>query len=154
MIHINFICHGNICRSPMAEFVMRDLVKKQRLESEFYIVSSATSSEEIGNPVHPGTKRKLKEHGIDCFGKYAVQFKKSDYDKFDYLVVMDSNNIRNLNRIIKSDTDNKVYKLLDFTSRKGDISDPWYTGNFDETYRDVYDGCTAFLDYLIKKHFD
>lgn len=150
MVKINFICHGNICRSPMAEFVMKDLVKKQRLKDKFIITSSATSREEIGNPVHTGTKRKLYEQKIAVSSdKRAVQFEKSDYDKYDYLVVMDGNNERNLLRIIKSDPKNKVYKLLDFTKRKGDIADPWYTGNFDKTFEDIFEGCNGLLTYIL-----
>ena len=151
MVKINFICHGNICRSPMAEFVMKDLVKKQGLKDKFIITSSATSREEIGNPVHTGTKRKLYEQGIAVSSeKRAVQFEKSDYDKYDFLVVMDSNNERNLFRIIKSDPNNKVYRLLDFTERKGDIADPWYTGNFDKTFEDIFEGCNGLLTYIHK----
>lgn len=150
MVKINFICHGNICRSPMAEFVMKDLVKKQGLNDKFIITSSATSREEIGNPVHTGTKRKLYEQKIAVSSdKRAVQFEKSDYDKYDFLVVMDGNNERNLLRIIKSDPKNKVYKLLDFTKRKGDIADPWYTGNFDKTFEDIFEGCNGLLTYIL-----
>lgn len=151
MVKINFICHGNICRSPMAEFVMKDLVKKQGLKDKFIISSSATSREEIGNPVHTGTKRKLYEQSIAVSSdKRAVQFEKSDYDKYDFLVVMDGNNERNLFRIIKSDPNNKVYRLLDFTERKGDIADPWYTGNFDKTFEDIFEGCNGLLSYILK----
>lgn len=150
MVKINFICHGNICRSPMAEFVMKDLVKKQGLKDKFIITSAATSREEIGNPVHTGTKRKLYEQKIAVSSdKRAVQFEKSDYDKYDFLVVMDGNNERNLLRIIKSDPKNKVYKLLDFTKRKGDIADPWYTGNFDKTFEDIFEGCNGLLTYIL-----
>ncbi|MGN0558881.1 MAG: low molecular weight protein-tyrosine-phosphatase [Acutalibacteraceae bacterium] len=151
MVKINFICHGNICRSPMAEFVMKDLVKKQGLKDKFIISSSATSREEIGNPVHTGTKRKLYEQSIAVSNdKRAVQFEKSDYDKYDFLVVMDGNNERNLFRIIKSDPKNKVFRLLDFTERKGDIADPWYTGNFDKTFEDIFEGCNGLLTYINK----
>ena len=150
MVKINFICHGNICRSPMAEFVMKDLVKKQGLKDKFIITSSATSREEIGNPVHTGTKRKLYEQKIAVSSdKRAVQFEKSDYEKYDFLVVMDGNNERNLLRIIKSDPKNKVYKLLEFTERKGDIADPWYTGNFDKTFDDILEGCNGLLTYIL-----
>ena len=147
MIKILFVCHGNICRSPMAEFVMKDLVKKAGLSDEFYIASAATSTEEIGNGVHYGTRKKLAEFGISVDGKYAVQLKKSDYAKYDYIIGMDTWNIRNINRIIgNNDPDGKVAKLLDFTDRKGqDIADPWYTGNFDVTYDDVKEGCEALL---------
>lgn len=148
MIKVLFICHGNICRSPMAEFVFKDMVKKAGRADEFIIASAATSTEEIGNPVHPGTKRKLASVGISCDGKRAVQMKKSDYDAYDYLIAMDDWNIRNILRIIGADTDQKVYKLLYFAGEPGDIADPWYTGNFDETYDDVVRGLTGFLSEI------
>ena len=145
-IRVLFICHGNICRSTMAEMVLKHLVRQQNIADCFYIDSAATSREEIGNVVHYGTRRKLAEVGIPCEDHRARQVTKKDYEKFDYLIVMDSNNVRNLNRIIGSDPDGKVYKLLDFTERTGaSIADPWYTGNFDETYRDVLEGCEGFL---------
>ena len=146
MIKVLFICHGNICRSTMAEMVLKHLVRERGLADLFYIDSAATSREEIGNGVHYGTRRKLAEVGIPCEDHRARQVTKKDYEKFDYLIVMDSNNVRNLNRIIGGDPDGKVYKLLDFTERPGaSIADPWYTGNFDETYRDVLEGCEGFL---------
>ena len=147
MIKVLFICHGNICRSTMAEYVMKDLVNKSGLSSSFYIDSAATSREEIGNPVHHGTRRKLKEVGIPCGDHRARQMRASEYDEFDYIIGMDSWNIRNINRIIRNnDPEAKVAKLLDFTERKGaDIADPWYTGNFDVTYADVKEGCEALL---------
>lgn len=146
MIKVLFICHGNICRSTMAEMVLKHLVRERNIADLFYIDSAATSREEIGNGVHYGTRRKLAEVGIPCEDHRARQVTKKDYEKFDYLIVMDSNNVRNLNRIIGSDPDGKVYKLLDFTERTGaSIADPWYTGNFDETYRDVLEGCEGFL---------
>ncbi len=148
MLKIMFVCHGNICRSPMAEFVMKDLVKNSGYD--FYIASSATSREEIGNGVHYGTKRKLAEFGISCKGKHAVQLTKTDYDKYDYIVAMDTANIRNIFRIIGSDPEKKVYKLLDFCGG-GDVADPWYTGDFDATYRDVAKGCKALLDKIKKE---
>ena len=152
MTKVLFICHGNICRSTMAEFVMKDLVKKNHVDSQFYIYSAATSREEIGNPVHYGTKRKLAEEGIPCGGHRAVQVTKADYDDYDYLIVMDTNNVRNLMRIIGDDPQHKVYKLLDFTKRKGqDIADPWYSGNFDETFEDVMEGCQGLLDFVLGK---
>lgn len=144
------ICHGNICRSTMAEFVMKDMVRKAGLEDEYYIESAATSREEIGNDTHPGTKRKLTEVGIPYTKRRARQVTKNDYDEYDYLVIMDQNNFRNLNRIIGSDPENKVFKLLDFAGKNRDIADPWYTGNFDETYEDVVEGCQALLEYLEK----
>ena len=154
MIKVLFICHGNICRSTMAEMVLKHLVRERGLADLFYIDSAATSREEIGNGVHYGTRRKLAEVGIPCEDHRARQVTKKDYEKFDYLIVMDSNNVRNLNRIIGSDPDGKVYKLLDFTERPGaSIADPWYTGNFDETYRDVLEGCEGFLKMLESKTF-
>ena len=144
---ILFVCHGNICRSPMAEFVMKDLVKKNNLSDSFEIASAATSVEEIGNPVHRGTRRKLAEVGISCDGKFAVQMKKSDYDKYDFIIGMDSYNIRNIMRIIGDDSCGKVSLLLDYDGG-GDIADPWYTGNFDETYDDVLRGCKALLSHI------
>ena len=148
MIKILFICHGNICRSTMAEYVMKDLVARAGLSSSFYIDSAATSREEIGNPVHHGTRHKLKEVGIPCGDHRARQMRASEYDEFDYIIGMDSWNIRNINRIIgNNDPDAKVSKLLDFTDRRGaDIADPWYTGNFDVTYTDVKEGCEALLE--------
>ena len=147
MIKIMFVCHGNICRSPMAEFVLKDMVKKLGKADEFYICSSATSREEIGNPVHHGTKKILKEHSICTDGKYAVQFTKQDYETFDYILLIDTWNVKNLNRIIGSDSLGKVKKLLDFAGG-GDIADPWYTGNFEDTYRDVVTGCKGLLKQL------
>ncbi len=148
MVKIMFVCHGNICRSPMAEFVMKDLVKKAGISDNFLIESRATSTEEIGNPVHRGTTRKLAQYGISTDGKTAIQLRKSDYDKYDFLICMDSANIRNTMRIISSDPENKVSKLLSFAGESGDIADPWYTGNFDETYNDVLRGCMGLLDIL------
>ena len=147
MYNIMFVCHGNICRSPMAEFVLKDLVKKRGISNQFVIASSATSREEIGNPVHQGTKRKLLEHGISTDGKYAIQFTNEDYHSYDFIIVMDSYNIKNLKYIIGQDIEKKVYKLLDFADG-GDIADPWYTGNFDDTSRDVVRGCEGFLRHL------
>jgi len=151
MVKIMFVCHGNICRSPMAEFLMKDLVCKKGEEQNFEIKSSATSSEELGNPVHYGTKGILDGLGISCKGKYAVKLNKSDYDKYDYFIGMDEYNIRNMLRIFGSDPENKMYKLLDFTSRKGDVADPWYTGNFTQTYQDVSEGVTALYEFIKNK---
>lgn len=145
MIKILFVCHGNICRSPMAEFVMKDLVKKQGLQDEFYIVSAATSREEIGNPVHYGTKNKLHTYGISVDGKCAIQMTKKDYEQYDYIVGMEQRNITNIFRIIGEDKEAKVCRLLDFSDRPRDIADPWYTGDFDKTYEDVLEGCQALL---------
>lgn len=156
MIMILFVCHGNICRSPIAEFVMKDLVAKSNLSASFHIASAATSSEEIwngvGNPVYPPAKAILAEHGISCTGKRAVQLTRADYDKYDYLIGMDSANIRNMHRILGGDPDGKVTKLLSFAGSDRDIADPWYTGNFDETYRDVLEGCEALLAKLKEDH--
>ena len=149
MIKILFVCHGNICRSPMAEFVMKDLVKKEGREKEFLIESAATSTEEIGNPVHRGTKQKLAQFNISVSGKTARQMTEKDYEEFDYIIAMDSFNTRNIARIV-DDKDGKVSKLLNFAGEKGDIADPWYTGNFDETYEDVLRGCKGLLKYLDK----
>lgn len=150
MIRVLFVCHGNICRSPMAEFILKDMVEKQDLKEQFYIASAATSTEEIGNPVHHGTKHKLQEYGISTAGKYAVQLTKKDYAAFDYILCMDQRNITNALRIVGADPKNKVKRLLDYTGRSGDIADPWYTGDFDRTYQDVYEGCKAFLDACLR----
>ena len=141
MKKILFVCHGNICRSPMAEFIMKDIVKKAGMDDQFHIESAATSTEEIGNSVYPPARRKLEEHGISCEGKTARQMTRSDYDRFDLLVGMDEWNIRNMKRIAGGDPDRKIFKMLDFTSRHGDVADPWYTGNFDATWRDCLEGC-------------
>ena len=148
---ILFVCHGNICRSPMAEFVMKDLVKKAGLEDNFTIESAATSTEEIGNCVYPPARRKLAEHGISCQGKTARQMTRDDYARFDLLVGMDSWNIRNMHNICGANPDNKIVMLMDFTQRPGDVADPWYTGNFEATWRDVLEGCKGLLEYLVAK---
>ena len=145
MTRILFVCHGNICRSPMAEFVMKDLVSKAGLADSYYIESAATSTEEIGNAVYPPARRKLSEHGISCEGKRSRQLRRSDYDRFDLLIGMDGWNIRNMLRICDGDSDGKIHKLMDFTSRPGDVADPWYTGDFDATWRDVLEGCQGIL---------
>lgn len=148
MKKILFVCHGNICRSPMAEFVMKDLVQKAGLADHFYIESAATSTEEIGNEVYPPAKRKLAEHGISCKGKTARQMTRSDYQRFDLLIGMDDWNIRNMTRIAGGNPEGKIHKLLDYTARKGDVADPWYTGDFDATWRDVTEGCGELLKSL------
>ena len=145
---ILFVCHGNICRSPMAEFVMKDLVKKAGREAEFYIESAATSTEEIGNDVYPATRRKLAEHGIACNGKRARQMTRNDYDRFDLLVGMDSWNIRNMKAICVDDTDGKIVRLLDLTDRPGDVADPWYTGDFNTTYNGYKSNKDSIIDHI------
>lgn len=152
IIKILFVCHGNICRSPMAEFVMKDLVKKAGQEDRFVIESAATSTEEIGNGVYPPARRKLAEHGIGCQGKTARQMTRSDYGRFDLLVGMDVWNIRNMRNICGGDPDEKIKMLMDFTRRPGDVADPWYTGDFESTWRDVLEGCQALLDKLDTLH--
>lgn len=151
MIKILFVCHGNICRSPMAEFVMRDIIKKEKVTSLISVASAATSTEEIGNPVHYGTKEKLKEKGISTEGKFAVQLTKADYDRYDYLIGMEQRNIINMLRILGGDKERKVKRLLDFTENPGDIADPWYTGNFDRTYNDIYEGCLFLFRSIINQ---
>lgn len=148
MTKILFICHGNICRSPMAEFVMKDMVEKAGLADLVMIASAATSTEEIGSPVHRGTSQKLARYGISTKGKTAIQLKRSDYDRYDYLIGMDDWNIRNILRIVGGDPAGKVHKLLEYANRSGEIADPWYTGNFDETYDDVKAGCEGLLREL------
>lgn len=152
MIKILFVCHGNICRSPMAEFVLRDMAQKQGIADQFIIASAATSTEEIGNPVHSGTRRKLKEFGISTEGKTAVQLKKKDYMYYDYLLGMDKRNIQNILRIVGEDQGSKVHLLLEYASNTRDIADPWYTGDFNQTYDDIKEGCEGFLTYLIENH--
>lgn len=152
MIKVLFICHGNICRSPMAEYVMKDMVRKAGCEAEFEIASAATSREEIGNDIHRGTKAKLREQGIAFEKRQARQVTKKDYEEFDYLILMDRENKRGLSRIISADPYNKVHMLLGFAGKDRDIADPWYTGNFDETYDDVVTGCQAFLQSLAKQN--
>jgi len=153
MIKVLFICHGNICRSPMCEFVLKDMVSKRGLEDQFVIESAATSTEEIwngiGNPVYPPAREELASHGINCKGKRARQVKKSDYEDFDYLLCADTMNIRNTIRIVGADADNKIKLLLDYTQNPGrSIADPWYTGDFKATWNDVVEGCEGFLAYL------
>ena len=147
-----FVCHGNICRSPMAEFIFKDLLRKQGLEDAFEVSSSATSTEEIyngvGNPVYPPARSELMKHGIDPGTKRAVQLKSTDLDKYDLFVGMDGMNIRNMHRILGNAGKDKIRKLMDFTAHPGDVSDPWYSDRFDVAYRDIYDGCVALLEHL------
>lgn len=149
MIKILFVCHGNICRSPMAEFVMKDIVNKHGCGNEFFISSSATSTEEIGNDTHWGTKSILDEMNIPYTKRQAVQLQKSDYEKYDYIIGMDSANMRNINRIIGFDRDNKIHKLLSFANSGKDVADPWYTRDFRTTYNDIFLGCTRLYEYII-----
>ena len=150
MTKVLFVCLGNICRSPMAEFLFKDMVNKKGLRDKFIIESAGTSNEEEGNPVHYGTKNKLSEVGISVDGKYAKQLKKEDYKKFDYIIAMEQRNIRDIYRIIGEDKDNKIYRLLDFSNNPRDISDPWYTRNFEITYNDIIEGLDSFIKFLEK----
>lgn len=152
MIRILFVCLGNICRSPMAEYFMKDLVEKEGLAHCFHIESAATSSEEWGNPVYPPARRMLAQHGIACHGHAARQLRRQDYDRYDYLIGMETANIRNMLRITGGDGDGKISRLLDHTARPGDVADPWYTGDFEATWRDVNDGCRALLEELRRRH--
>lgn len=144
-ISILFVCHGNICRSTMAEFVMKDLLKKAGLSDTVRVESAATSTEEIGNPVHPGTQRILASKGISCEGKHARQMTRSDYDAFDLIVGMDDANIANIERIAGKRSEGKARKLLEFAGETRSIADPWYTGDFETTYEDVLEGCIGML---------
>ena len=151
-IRVLFVCHGNICRSPMAEFVLKDMVAKRGIADQFEIASAATSTEEIwngvGNPVYPPAKAELAKHGISCDGKRAVQLKASDYDYYDYLIGMDSMNIKNMERMTGHARGDKIKKMLEYAGSQLDCQDPWYNNRFDQTYKDVVTGCTAFLDFL------
>ena len=152
---ILFVCHGNICRSPMAEFILKDMVRQKGLADEFEIASAATSAEEIwngvGNPVYPPAKRELQRHGLSCEGKRAVQLRADDYEKYDLFIGMDRANIRNMMRLFGGDPQNKIRKLMDFTDQGGDIADPWYSGDFETAYRDIYDGCVGLLQRLLRE---
>lgn len=148
MVRILFVCHGNICRSPIAEFVMKDLVRKAGRAAEFSIVSAATSTEELGNPVYPPARRMMAAHGIDCTGKTARQLRKADYAQYDYLIGMDQANFRNMQRMCGGDPDGKIHLLLDFTDRPGQVADPWYTGDFQATWEDVLEGCEGLLRHI------
>ena len=148
MPRIMFVCHGNICRSPMAEFIMKDLTKN---DSNFHIASSATSREEIGNSIYSPAKKILNMHHITYTNHYARQLEASDYDKYDYIIIMDTNNEYNIKRIIKSDPEHKIRKLLSFIGSDTDVSDPWYTNEFEKCFQDIYKGCVGLLEYLNKK---
>ncbi len=147
MTKVLFICHGNICRSPMAEYVLKHMIKERGVEDMVYVESAATSAEELGNPVYPPARRKLKEHGIDCSGHAARRLKKEDYDRFDMLIGMDEANVSSIRRICGRD--DKVSMLLDYTNRPGSVADPWYTGDFEATWRDVEEGCRGLLDSIL-----
>ncbi len=151
MVKVLFVCHGNICRSPMAEFIMKDLVRRENLEDQFYIASAATSMEEIGNPVYPPARRKLAEHGLACAGKTARRMERRDYREYDYLVGMEQFNLRNMMRILGDDPEHKVFRLLDFSNRPRDIDDPWYTGDFETAYREILEGCEVLLEYICRE---
>lgn len=149
MIRIMFVCHGNICRSPMAEFIMKKLACENGIGDDIYIASCAVSSEELGNPVYPPARAELAKHGISCSGKCAVQLKRSDYDSYDYFIGMDTSNIRGMNRIFGSDPEEKIYKLLTFAGRSDDVSDPWYSRDFTAAYNDILEGCRGLMAKLI-----
>ena len=151
MIRILFVCHGNICRSPMAEFVLRDMVERQGWAERVAVESAATSTEEIGNPVHPGTREKLRQAGISCQGKRARQIRPEDYERFDWIVGMDDWNMRNLRRMFPGAPKGKLHKLLDFCGTGSDVADPWYTGNFDATWQDVQRGCREMMKQMEKE---
>lgn len=151
MIKILFVCHGNICRSPMAQFVLQQMVDNQGLSNQFYIDSAATSTEEIGNGIHYGTMSIFRQYEIPCTGHRARQMTRRDYDKYDFLIGMDDANVRNMSRITGGDPENKIHKLLEYAGSSRAIADPWYTGEFDITYEDVKEGCEAFFKYLMEK---
>ena len=151
MFRVMFVCHGNICRSPMAEFVFRDIVSENGMTGSFTVASAATSREEIGNPVHPGTQKKLRTLGISTDGKYSVQLRREDYEKHDYFLGMDKWNIRNMCRIFERDCGTKIRMLMDLTTRPREIADPWYTGDFDTAYADIREGCEALFEYLTRE---
>lgn len=151
MYKVLFVCLGNICRSPMAEFVMKDLVKKANVNQQFEIASAATSREELGNPVYPPARQELAKHGIGCSGKTARQISQHDYDYYDYIVAMDYSNVRSLERMLGPDTEHKISMLLDYTNHPGQVADPWYTGDFEATWNDVLEGCQGLLKQILEK---
>ena len=151
-MRIMFVCHGNICRSPMAEFIFKKMLEDENLTEKFVVASSATSTEEIwggvGNPVYPPAKAELARHGISCEGKRAVRLQASDYEKYDLFIGMDSANVRNMNWILNGDKEGKIRKLMDYTLRGGDVADPWYSDRFDVAFRDIFEGCQCLLSQL------
>ena len=151
MIKILFVCHGNICRSPMAEFIMKDIVRKNHMENMFEIASAATSTEELGNPVYPPARRKLMKNGISCDGKTARQMTLKDYHYYDLIILMDYNNMKNAKRIVGNDTESKLHMLMDYAKQGGTVSDPWYTRDFDRAYNDILTGCKGLFDTLTEK---
>lgn len=151
MKKILFVCYGNICRSPMAEMIMKKLVKDENLENEFYIESAATSKEEIGSDIYSLARQKLIEKGIPLEARRARQLRIDDYDNFDYIIGMEASNISAIKNIVGLDHNNKVLRLLDYTDTPRNISDPWYSGKFEEVYNEIYEGCVSFLDYLKEK---
>ena len=151
MIKILFVCHGNICRSPMAEFVMKDMVRKRGLSELFEISSAATSTEEIGNPVYPPVRKLLGEKGLSCKGKTARQITRADYDYYDYIIGMEQYNLRNMRYIFPEDTQNKIHLMLDFTDNPRDVSDPWYSGRYEEAFRDICEGCEGLLGKIVQE---
>ena len=150
MTRILFVSHGNICRSPMAEYIMKQMVKDSHLEDDFEIASAATSTEELGNPVYPPARQKLAQHGISCKGHRARQVTRQDYTYYDLIIAMDSYNVRNLHRMLGGDPEGKIHMMLDYTDRPGDVADPWYTDNFDATWRDCTDGCRGLLKSIVR----
>ena len=150
-MNIMFVCHGNICRSPMAEFILKQLAAEAGVGQDITIASSATSTEEIGNPVYPPARAELAKHQITCKGKTAVQLKKSDYDRYDYFIGMDAANIRNMHRIFGADPDGKIVKLMTFAGKQSDVADPWYSGDFASAYRDIEEGCRGLLQHLLEQ---
>lgn len=151
MKKILFVCHGNICRSTMAEFVMKDMIKAKNVENQFDIASAATSIEEIGNPVYPPVRTLLASHGINCDGKTARQITKADYDYYDMIIAMDKNNLRSLHNLLGKDTYHKISLLMDYTSHPRDVADPWYTRDFNATWRDVNEGCSNLLKLILQQ---
>ena len=147
-IKVMFVCHGNICRSPMAEFIFKNMIEKEGVSNRFEVVSSAVSFEEIGNPVYPPAREQLARHGISCAGKYAVHFEYEDYLANDYILVMDGSNMRNILRITKGENDGRIKLLMSYTGREASVSDPWYSGDFETAYNDILEGCSALLKYI------